>query len=164
MKTSMSPYLYEKPHAHAEHVVRLAKQLADGTRAGVLATVDENGAPHVRMMTTVSLQEFPHLYALTSPTSRKMEHIQANPHVTWMFSTDTSSLVINLSGKARILTDSTSVNRIWQLIENKTNAYFLAAASGVAVIDTLIEDIECTIPRYDLHYPPKADDFSLLRP
>jgi general stress protein 26 len=147
----------EKTKAHGEHVIRLAKQLADGNRPGVLATVDRAGIPHVRWMSTLSLQEFPLLYALTSPASRKVEEIRANPKVTWMFTTENSSLVVNLSGTAKILSDKSDINRIWRIIENKSNAFFLSLdtdASGVAVIETLIEDMECVVPRYDLHYPP----------
>lgn len=157
----------EKVKAHGEHVIRLAKQLADSNHPGVLATVDVSGVPHVRWMATVSLQEFPHLYALTSPQSRKIEHIRTNPQVSWMFTTDSASMVVNMTGKATIVTDKNEVNRIWRMIENKSNAYFLALdtdATGVAVIDTVIDDMECIIPRYDLHYPPKPEDYPFTNP
>lgn len=137
-------------------------QLADGTRPGVLATVDENGAPRLRWMETVSLKEFPHLYALTSPASRKVAHIRNNPRVSWMFTTESASMVVNLSGTATIVTDKAEICRVWRLIEDKSHAYFLnidTAAEGVAVIDTQIEDIDCIVPRYDLHYPPKKEDY-----
>ena len=66
---------------HAEYVVDLAKKLADGTRPGVFATVDEQGMPHLRWMATLSLREFPRLYTITSPESRKIQHIRSNPNV-----------------------------------------------------------------------------------
>ncbi len=156
-----------KVRAHGEHVIVLAKQLADGNRPGALATIDREGKPHMRWMSTLSLQEFPCLYALTSPVSRKVEHIRANPNVSWMFTTESSSMVINLSGTASIVTDKNVINRIWRVIENKSNAFFLSldtAADGIAVIETVIEDIECVVPRYDLHYPPKPSDYSILSP
>ena len=158
MKTSSIPSNPLHAKAHGEHVIRLAKRLANGTRSGVLATVDGDGMPHLRWMATLSLNDFPHLYALTSPTSRKIEHIYSNPHVSWMFTGESSSVIVNLCGTASILTEKSEVNRIWRMIEDKSNAYFLDLDSvngGVAVIDTVIEDMECVIPRYDLHYPPK---------
>jgi len=161
----MNPDPWNKSHqgakANGEHVLRLARQLADGNRPGVLGTVDESGAPHLRWMSTLSLQEFPHLYALTSPGSRKIQHIQKNPQASWMFTTEGSTMVINLSGTASLVTEKSEVNRIWRLIENKANAFFLSIenmAEGVAVIDTVIEEVECTVPRYDLHYPVKSQD------
>jgi len=141
--------------AHGEHVIKLAKQLGDGSKPGVLATVDADGMPHVRWMSTLSLQEFPKLYAMTSPASRKLDHIRANPNVTWMFTTEGSSMVVNLSGKATVVTDQSAINRIWRMIDNKSNAFFLSLnteTEGVAVIETVIEDVECVVPRYDLHY------------
>ena len=163
--TSRNP---EKPpdtnKIHAEHAIRLAKQLANGSRPGALATVDHDGRPHIRWMATLSLCEFPHLYSLTSPKSRKVEHIRANPKVSWMFTTEGSTMVVNMWGTATIVTDKTAVNRIWEMVEDKSNAFFLTldATDGVTVIDTLIEDIECVVPRYDLHYPPKKDDLPLF--
>ena len=167
MDTPRPPDLLGKNKTHAEHVVRLAKQLADGSRPGVLGTIDANGQPHLRWMATISLREFPRLYALTSPKSRKVEHVRANPKVNWMFTSEGATMVINLFGNATIVSDKNEVNRIWGLIENKSSAYFLSlntAAEGIAVIETTIEDIECVVPRYDLHYPPRMDDFSLLHP
>lgn len=165
MNSPLPPDRLAKARIHGEHVIRLAKQLADGSRPGVLATVDAEGLPHVRWMSTLSIQEFPRLYALTSPTSRKVGHIRANPKVSWMFATEGSSMVVNLSGTATIMSDKNAINRIWRIIENKSNAFFLSldsTADGVAVIETLIEDVECVIPRYDLHYPPRTEDFSFL--
>ncbi len=161
MSESPSPGPTAKAKAHGQHVISLAKRLADGNRPGVLATVDREGRPHVRWMSTLSLLEFPNLYAITSPTSRKVEHIRANPKVTWMFTTEGSSMVINLSGTATIVSDKNDINRLWRVIENKSNAFFLSLDStsdGIAVIETVIEDMECVVPRYDLHYQPKPDD------
>ena len=155
----------EMAKIHGEHVLRLARQLADGNRSGVLATVDEHGIPQVRWMATLSLNDFPHLYALTSPASRKVGHIRRNPRVSWMFTSEGQSMVVNMSGTASLITEKSEVNRIWRLIENKSNAFFLSldtVSDGVAVIDTVIENIEATVPRYDLHYPPKRKEGSLL--
>jgi hypothetical protein len=73
---------------HADYVIGLAKKLANGKRPGVLATVDEQGMPHLRWMATLSLKDFPLLYTITSPTSRKIQHIRRNPNVNWMFSNE----------------------------------------------------------------------------
>lgn len=157
--------LGDKNKAHGEHIIRLAKQLADGNRPGVLATVDQDGAPHLRWMATLSLQEFPRLYALTSPHSRKLTHIYHNPRVNWMFTTDSNSMVVNLSGKANLITEKSEVNRIWRMIENKSNAFFLSldtGSEGVAVIETTVEDVECIVPRYNLNYPSRERDVSAL--
>jgi general stress protein 26 len=160
MNPQLPPNRSKTNQAHGEHVLRLAKQLANGNRPGTLATVDRSGGPHIRWMSTLSLEEFPHLYALTSPTSQKVDHIRNHPQVSWMFTTEGSSMVVNLSGTATIISDKSALNRIWRLIEDKSNAFFLSlntTTDGVVVIDTLIENVECVVPRYDLHYPSKVE-------
>lgn len=149
-------------------MIEIAKRLADGNRPGVLGTVDTQDRPHLRWMATLSLQEFPCLYAISSAKSRKIEHIQAHPAVNWMFSNDEQSVIVNLMGSATIVTDSALVNRIWKMIENKSSAYFLSLQneeSNIAVIQTLIEDIQCVIPRYELkYYTSHLQDKSILGP
>jgi len=157
MNTSSQPQESKTQAAtrHAEHVVELAKKLADGTRPGVLATVDEEGRPHLRWMATLSLYDFPRLYTITSPTSRKIAHIQKNPHVSWMFSNEETTVVVNIEGRARIETDPAEMNRVWRMLEDKSKAFFLSIANdgpGFAVIETEIEDIECIVPKYDFRF------------
>jgi general stress protein 26 len=151
----------EDAKKHAIYAVDLAKKLADGKRPGVLATVDENGRPHLRWMATVSLQEYPLLYTITSPQSRKIEQINKNPNVSWMFSNDEMTVVVNISGKARIETDFAKINRVWKLLEDKSKAYFLSIATdgpGFAVIETEVEEIECVAAKYDFRVLAQGGD------
>ncbi|MCE0523884.1 MAG: pyridoxamine 5'-phosphate oxidase family protein [Methylacidiphilales bacterium] len=140
---------------HAEYVIDLARKLADGRRPGILATVDENGMPHLRWMATLSLRDFPILYTITSPQSRKVQHIINNPNVSWMFSNEEMNIIVNIRGKARIATDVGKMQHVWKLLEDKSKAYFLSIAidgPGFAVIETEIEDIDCTVPKYDIRF------------
>lgn len=146
---------------HAEYVVDLAKKLADGKRPGVLATVDEQGMPHLRWMATLSLHDFPLLYTITSPTSRKLQHISNNPNVSWMFSNEEMNVIVNIRGKARIATDFGKMQHVWKLLEDKSKAYFLSIANdgpGFAVIETEIEDIDCVVPKYDIKFQAQGAD------
>ena len=157
MTPSSDPLKWPRESAakHAEYVIDLAKKLADGTRPGVLATVDEHGMPHVRWMATLSLRDWPLLYTITSPASRKVQHIKRHPSVSWMFSNDELSIIINIRGKARIADDSGKMQQVWKLLEDKSKAYFLsidAEGSGFAVIETEIQDVECILPKYDIKF------------
>jgi general stress protein 26 len=146
---------------HAEYVIDLAKKMADGRRPGILATVDDHGMPHLRWMATLSLQDFPLLYTITSPASRKVRHINHNPNVSWMFSNEGMSVIVNLRGRARIATDSGKMQHVWKLLEDKSKAYFLSIATdgpGYAVIETEIEDIDCTVPKYDIKFQARNVD------
>ena len=157
MKTSSDPFKSPSKEAakHAEYVIDLAKKLASGERPGVLATVDEQGMPHMRWMATLSLHDWPLLYTITSPTSRKIQHIKRQPRVSWMFSNDELNIIINIRGTARIVDDVGKMQRVWKLLEDKSKAYFLSIAAdgeGYAVIETEIEDVECLLPKYDIRF------------
>ncbi len=149
---------------HAAYVVDLAKKLADGNRPGIFATVDEAGRPHLRWMATLSLQDFPVLYTITSPASRKIEHIERNPQVSWMFTNEEMNIIININGNARLTNDFGTMNRVWKMLEDKSKAYFLNIKTdgpGFAVIETEVEDIECVVPKYDFRFVAQHDDLVL---
>ena len=148
---------------HAEYVVDLAKKLADGKRPGVLATVDEEGMPHLRWMATLSLREWPLLYTITSPASRKIQHIGNNPNVSWMFSNEEMNIIVNIRGRARIATDFGKMQHVWKLLKDKSKAYFLSIATdgpGFAVIETEIEDIDAIVPKYEIAFHARCEDAS----
>ena len=150
---------------HAEYVVELAKKLADGKRPGILATVDEQGMPHMRWMATVSLRDWPLLYAITSPTSLKIQHIGHNPNVSWMFSNDEMNVIVNIRGKARIAADPGKMQHVWKMLEDKSRAYFLNVTPdgpGFAVIETEIDGIDAIVPKYDLKFQARGADLSWL--
>ena len=162
---SMNPETTPSPNEgnarHAEYVVDLAKKLADGRRPGVLATVDEQGMPHIRWMATISLNDWPLLYTITSPNSRKIQHIAKNPHVSWMFANEEMNVIVNIRGKARLADDFGKMQRVWKLLADKSKAYFLSIADngpGFAVIETEIEDIDCIVPKYDIRFEAHGAD------
>jgi general stress protein 26 len=161
MKSSSEPFKLppEEAAKHAAYVIDLAKKLAGGERPGILATVDEHGMPHVRWMATLSLHDWPLLYTIASPVSRKIEHIKRNPRVSWMFSNDELNIIINIRGTARIVDDVAKMQQVWKLLEDKSKAYFLSIAAdgaGFAVIETEIEDIDCILPKYDLKFQARG--------
>ena len=139
-----------------EQVISMAKQLLKGNNPGILSTVDQSGFPQSRWMATMSFDDFPDLYTLTSATSRKVAQIQEHPTVHWMFSNQDLSFVVNLTGTAEIyLREADAMKRIWGQIADKSRAYFLedsVKAPGFVVIHTKVEVIECTIPRKVLRF------------
>jgi general stress protein 26 len=139
-----------------EQVISMAKQLLKGNNPGILSTVDQSGFPQSRWMATMSFDDFPDLYTLTSATSRKVAQIQEHPTVHWMFSNQDLSFIVNLTGTAEIyLHEADAMKRIWGQIADKSRAYFLGDSvrgPGFVVIHTKVEMIECTIPRKVLRF------------
>ena len=143
-------------------IIALAKTLVNGQRTGALGTVDGEGRPCVRWMSTLAFDEFPIFYALTAPESRKVRHIQQHAQVNWMFSNDDLSVVLNLIGHARVLTDTPTLKRVWRQVEDKSHAYFLmqyAKGPGFVVIETTVESIECTSPQQCLRFAIEPAEF-----
>jgi len=136
-------------------IIGLAKGLVNGRHPGILATVTQNGKPAVRWMSTFSFDEFPIFHTLTAPDSRKVKEIAQHPDVNWMFFNHDRSMILNLIGKAHVITDTVELKRIWTKVKDKSLTYFLdkyGKAPGFVAIETKIESIECTSPKSALRF------------
>jgi general stress protein 26 len=134
-----------------EQLIRMATELLKGNNPGILSTIDQTGFPQSRWMATMSFDDFPDLYTLTSARSRKVAQIQEHPMVHWIFSNHDLSFIVNLTGRAEIyLHEADAMKRIWRQITDKSRAFFLGDSvkgPGFVVIHTKVDVIECTIPR-----------------
>jgi general stress protein 26 len=143
-----------------DDIFAVVRHLVNGTHPGVLTTVDDCGQPHARWMASLSFDEIPLIYTLTSAESRKVRHIESNPQVNWMFSNANLSLILNLEGSAMILRDTKTIKRVWDQIQNKEQAYFLKNSMegrGIAVMATRIKHIECCNPKNSLRFAVEID-------
>lgn len=134
----------------SDDLTGVLRRLIDGRHPGLFTTVDEQNRPHTRWMATMAFEDFPFIHTLTAPGSRKLAQIEKNPHVTWVFSNHDLTLVLTLSGVARVLTDASERRRIWKTIEDKSHAYFLTnfrEQPGFAVIETKVTNVEGCIPQ-----------------
>ena len=127
-----------------------ARRLLRGGNAGILSTIDESGSPQSRWMATMSFDDFPDLYTLTSATSRKVAQIKNNPLVHWMFSNEDLSFIVNLAGTAEVyLHEAEAMKRIWRQIVDKSRAFFLGDSvkgPGFVVIHTKVVRVGWTGP------------------
>ena len=147
----------------SEDVIGLARSLVDGNHIGLLSTINLDGKPEVRWMSTLSFDGFPIFHALTGPNSRKVKEIKAHADVNWMFSNHDLSLILNLIGKARVLSDTPTLKRVWRHVEDKSHAYFLnqyAKGPGFVVIETTVEEIECSSPKNGFRFAVKPSDLA----
>jgi general stress protein 26 len=139
----------------SDDIIGIARSLVDGHHPGILATVDEDGRPAVRWMSTLAFDEFPIFHTLTRPDSRKVAQIAKHPDVNWMFFNHNRSLILNLIGRARILSDIPTLKRIWKKVVDKSLPYFLdqyTKGPGFVVVETAIKAIECTSPKSALRF------------
>lgn len=139
-----------------EHLRIPAMDLINGSHPGILSTLDEKGYSSSRWMATLSADDFPLFFTLTSPQSRKLAHIAQHPKVTWFFFNEDRSLTVTLKGHARILHDIPTLKRIWKHVQDKSLAYFLRQYSegiGFVAIETRVEEAECAAPGKGLWLP-----------
>ncbi len=145
-----------------EEVVKIAKCLIDGKHAGVLTTVDGNNHPHARWMATLAFQDFPYIYTLTSSRSRKLSHIANQPTVAWMFSSQDLGVILNLSGPAAVLENLHEQKRVWEMVVDKSHAYFLkefGSGSEYTVLKTSVRQIECCLPEKNILWQIDVQSF-----
>ena len=141
----------------SDDIVGVAKQIIDGHHIGVLTTVDEHGESHSRWMATLAFDEFPKIITLTSAHSRKVAQINRHPRVHWMFSNHDLTLILNLSGEARVTSDPGTIKRAWKNVKDKSRAFFLNNFNGKpVVIETTVDLIECTIPNSNFQLTEKV--------
>jgi general stress protein 26 len=55
-----------------QQIISMARELLKGGNPGIFSTIDQSGFPQSRWMATMSFDDFPDLYTLTSATSRKV--------------------------------------------------------------------------------------------
>lgn len=147
----------------SDDLIALAKTLVDGNHPGILCTVDHEGAPRARWMSTLDFHHFPVFYSLTAPGSRKVAQITEHPAVNWMFFKSDRSLILNLIGKARVLTDVPTLKQVWQEVEEKSQTYFLdqfGKGPGFVVIETTVESIECDAPPHGIRFKMHPAEFT----
>lgn len=150
MKTSsLACPIEDLAAATTEGLFDFARRFVDGRRPGVLSTVDAEGAPHSRWMATTTAERLPFILTLTAAGSAKVRQIRSNPNVSWLFSNEDFSLVLNLRGRATIHVDTPTVKRAWNAIPEKDRPYFLSDPGpkpAIAVIETLVDQLDFAAP------------------
>jgi general stress protein 26 len=119
--------------------------IIDAHGAGVLATVDKGGRPHMRWLTPIV---FPNkigmVYALTLPSFPKVAQIRSTPQVEWLFQTTTLQEVVTARGKASIVDNPSLRSEVlealgrhlyamWKLTEDVRDLLVLETALEEAV-------------------------------
>ncbi len=119
------------------------EQLLDDSKTGVMATVDEQGRPHVRWMTPRTLKGRPNaLYTVTTSASAKTFQLAKNSQVEWMIQSKVLTEIVNLRGRINIV-DNPSLKM--EFLENLGNQLFMfwkvnADVDDFVVLETVLEE------------------------
>jgi len=96
-----------------DEILAAAQELARSKAPFVFATVDAEGAPQVRWMGGLVLDEPFQVWMMSGAQARKMAQIRGNPAAQLVFSTPDFSRVITVSGTCEVSEDLACKQRVW---------------------------------------------------
>ena len=120
---------------------------AHGT--GLLATIDDNGHPHVRWMTPTLLRESPGvIYALTAPGFSSFDQVRAHARVEWMFQTPTLDEVITVGGLVNVVDNPSLRSEVLEALGPRLHALWKLAPQTpeLVVLETVVEKAVRYVP------------------
>ena len=125
------------------------ERVLDGSRTGVLSTTDAEGHPHGRWMVAAVLRGQPGaVYAVTSPRFAKIEHIAAQPRVSWLFQTKDLSEILEVSGKAQVIDNPSLKVDVLEALGGNLSTFWHVNPdeTELVVLETAVEAITYTQP------------------
>ncbi len=111
--------------------------------AGILATVGEDGKPHVRWLTPMIFPTKPTvIYPLTIPSFPKIGQIKTNPYVEWMFQSPLLDEVITARGRINIVDNPSLRAEVLEAIGGRLRALWKLTddARDLSVLETVVEE------------------------
>lgn len=125
-------------------IMTIVERVLESAKVGILATVDEGGAPHMRWMTPSMVRgREGFLYAVTSPKFHKTVDIAANPNVEWMLQSRQLDEVVTIRGKMQMIDSPSTKSDVQEAIGGNLGVFWKLNedASDLVVLETVIEEI-----------------------
>ncbi len=142
-----------------EQVITAARRLIEQQLVGVLTTVDDNHCPHSRWMAGVpDGNGLATLLSLSARGARKLDQIDTNPRVCWLFSDSHDDEVVTLIGSMQRLETPDMAEPVWQRLGEATKKYAMNLLSEpenlwFEGLETTITQIEYMNPAAGLTHP-----------
>jgi general stress protein 26 len=117
--------------------------LIDDAKAGVLATVDAAGRPHMRWMTPAILRDRPRdLFCVACPGTQKVKDLTQSPFVEWVIQNRALTEVITIRGKVNIVDNAAIKNEIMEAIGHRLEVFWRANCGkrDFIVLETIITE------------------------
>lgn len=125
------------------------ERVLESAKIAVLATVDADGAPHMRWMTPAFVRgRDGFLYAVTSPDFDKAKEIEANAQVEWMVQSKSLNEIIQVTGSMAIIDNPSAKAEVLEAIGGHLGTFWKMNPdqSKMVVLETSIEEIKQTKP------------------
>lgn len=147
------------PELTQDQVIAAARQLIERQIVGVLTTVDQDHCPHSRWMAGIPEGEgLTTLLSLSARGARKLDHIDQNPRVCWLFADGHDDEVVTIVGTMRRLETPNMAEPVWQKLGDATKKYAMNLLSEAENLwfeglETKITQIEYMNPASGLTHP-----------
>lgn len=151
-----------------QEVLDLAIKVIDEAFVGIMTTVDEHSAPVSRLMGAVTDDEGPHrLFSLSAKDTRKVQHLEKNPAVCWLFGTPPYETSVTLRGVAKRSETPIVPQPTWDRLADWARPYAANVLTddshyAFSVIVSNIHTLELLCPKLDIKspYSVKLDQFT----
>jgi general stress protein 26 len=127
----------------SQDIMSKIQMIIDAHGAGILATADKQGRPHVRWLTPAVFPNKPgFIYALTLPTFAKVGQVRSTPHVEWIFQTPTLREIVTARGKASVVDNPSLRSEVLEALGRHLYAMWKLTleARDLLVLETVIEE------------------------
>jgi pyridoxamine 5'-phosphate oxidase len=134
---------------NAREIIDRVEAILEAHRTGLLATVGDDGGPHVRWLSPALLRSRPGaIYALTAPRFAKVDQVRAHPLVEWMFQTPALGEIITVRGRMNIVENPSLRAEALEVIGPRLGTFWKLAHDerDLAVLETVIEQATRYLP------------------
>ncbi|ORC35329.1 pyridoxamine 5'-phosphate oxidase [Marispirochaeta aestuarii] len=125
------------------------ENMLDIAKTAVLATVSADGSPAMRWMTpSVIRGRAGALYAVTSRTFAKSEHLAKNAQVQWLLQSKSLDKIITVNGKVNIIENSAMKAEVLEAIGPRLPVFWRVNPdpANLVVLETVVTEGTVFIP------------------
>ena len=122
-----------------KEIIKTARDLIEKVKVAMFSTVDGD-KPCTRPMAAFQISDN-EIWMATFNESRKVQQLQANPNVSLCFM-DHELNHVRLTGKARVVADADSKNKLWETVPEIADYFKSAEDPAYVIIQTTVHTIE----------------------
>ena len=143
------------PEVTLEEATAAARRLIDQQIVGVLTTVDPDSVPHSRwMLAALPKTGLSPLLSISARGARKLDHLDTNPNVCWLFSDEKDDEVVTLLGTMIRLETPNMAENAWPNLSRAAEKYSMNLLSEPE--NLWFEGLETTITQIEYMAPSKG--------
>jgi general stress protein 26 len=125
---------------------------------GMMCTLDGDGAPHARWMTTIAQNGVRSIITLSALHTRKIAELESDPRVCWVFTADDFADVVTLHGSVTVHRNALAGMQAWDRLSRAAQTYAFGSIRTsedpqIVTLDTTVERVELISPSLEIYAP-----------